>query len=268
MPDNPSKFSSKNDDGGNFNSEPEDIFEQTDNIKKSNSVTESNSQSAFSGANQNELKSNTNQSLIKENVQNKSKLLNVIIIFIIVVIFSSFIGFGMFWYYKNLLNKKENLTLNNSQTIKLEQNNLNINNQQEIKKEEIKLETQPTSFKNTDSIVEEKAINTKQPIQKIDLPPSKIDGETKKESEDLLLVEKKDSDNDGLSDEEELKYGTDLYRTDTDSDGLFDKEELVKYKTNPLDSDSDSDKYTDGDEVKNGYNPAGPGKLLDIPKNN
>ena len=47
-----------------------------------------------------------------------------------------------------------------------------------------------------------------------------------------------DSDQDGLSDEEEIFYGTD--------------------KNNP---DSDGDSYLDGEEVKKGYNPLGEGKL-------
>ncbi len=47
-----------------------------------------------------------------------------------------------------------------------------------------------------------------------------------------------DTDNDGLSDDEEAKYGCDINNPDTDGDG-----------------------YLDGDEVKNGYNPNGEGKL-------
>lgn len=47
-----------------------------------------------------------------------------------------------------------------------------------------------------------------------------------------------DTDNDGLSDDNEAKYGCDLNNPDTDGDG-----------------------YLDGDEVKNGYNPNGEGKL-------
>ncbi len=49
----------------------------------------------------------------------------------------------------------------------------------------------------------------------------------------------KDSDNDGLADELEKIYGTDLNNPDTDGDG-----------------------FKDGEEVKNGYNPKGPGKLF------
>lgn len=48
-----------------------------------------------------------------------------------------------------------------------------------------------------------------------------------------------DSDNDGLSDENELIYGTDNKNPDTDGDG-----------------------YLDGAEVSSGYNPRGPGKLI------
>jgi len=50
--------------------------------------------------------------------------------------------------------------------------------------------------------------------------------------------QEKDSDNDLLSDEYKKKLGT-----------------------NPNKSDSDGDGFKDGDEVKNGYNPLGPGKL-------
>lgn len=47
-----------------------------------------------------------------------------------------------------------------------------------------------------------------------------------------------DDDNDGLTNAKEATYGTDVHSVDTDGDG-----------------------FSDGDEVKNGYNPAGAGKL-------
>lgn len=53
--------------------------------------------------------------------------------------------------------------------------------------------------------------------------------------------------------------GTDMYQ-DSDKDGLADNMEGV-WGTNPYRSDTDGDGYTDGEEVDNGYNPAGPGKL-------
>lgn len=49
---------------------------------------------------------------------------------------------------------------------------------------------------------------------------------------------------------------------DTDQDGLTDVEEVV-YGTDQAQPDSDSDGYLDGDEVKNGYNPQGSGRLVD-----
>ncbi len=48
---------------------------------------------------------------------------------------------------------------------------------------------------------------------------------------------------------------------DSDQDGLSDEEELKIYNTNPMVKDTDHDGYSDGDEVKNGYNPNGDGKL-------
>lgn len=74
-----------------------------------------------------------------------------------------------------------------------------------------------------------------------------------------------DSDGDGLTDEEEARYGTSIRKPDTDNDGLFDREEVVVYKTNPLSADTDKDGYLDGAEVSGGYNPNGAGKLLQVP---
>jgi len=71
----------------------------------------------------------------------------------------------------------------------------------------------------------------------------------------------KDSDGDGLSDSQELSYGTKPFNNDTDRDGLKDGEEIFKYGTNPKNPDTDGDGYGDGDEVKAGFNPAGKGKL-------
>jgi len=72
-----------------------------------------------------------------------------------------------------------------------------------------------------------------------------------------------DTDQDGLSDEEEKKLGTDIDGVDTDNDGLFDREEVKVYKTDPLNEDSDGDGNLDGQEVKNGYDPLGSGVLFD-----
>lgn len=68
----------------------------------------------------------------------------------------------------------------------------------------------------------------------------------------------KDSDSDGLNDEEERRIGTDPLNPDTDSDGLIDFSEVdsVKgYHTNPLNPDTDGDGFKDGQEVINGFDP-------------
>lgn len=53
---------------------------------------------------------------------------------------------------------------------------------------------------------------------------------------------------------------------DSDNDGLTDLEE-TKYGTDPNNTDTDGDSYQDGNEVKNGYNPNGPGKIGEEIKN-
>lgn len=64
-----------------------------------------------------------------------------------------------------------------------------------------------------------------------------------------------DTDKDGISDEDEAIYGTDINKADTDDDGYTDFEELFLMGTDPLktdekDVDTDGDGLTDYDEVK------------------
>ncbi len=68
-----------------------------------------------------------------------------------------------------------------------------------------------------------------------------------------------DRDRDGLTDEQEATRGTNPDRADTDNDGLTDLEEIVTYKTDPTKADTDGDSFNDGQEVKAKYNPLGPG---------
>lgn len=63
-----------------------------------------------------------------------------------------------------------------------------------------------------------------------------------------------DDDGDGLTNSEELIYGTDIFSKDTDNDGLEDAEE-VRRGTNPLEPDTDGDGIYDGAEVLLGLNP-------------
>jgi outer membrane protein OmpA-like peptidoglycan-associated protein len=58
-----------------------------------------------------------------------------------------------------------------------------------------------------------------------------------------------DDDNDGLTNGEERRLGTNPQNQDTDADGLKDGEEINRYKTNALQPDTDGDGLSDGDEV-------------------
>lgn len=86
-------------------------------------------------------------------------------------------------------------------------------------------------------------------------------------NDQILFGEAVDTDKDGLDDVREKEIGSDRLSADTDKDGLSDGDEVIIWKTNPLNSDSDGDSYPDGTEVKNGYNPLGPGKLFNLPPN-
>ena len=64
-----------------------------------------------------------------------------------------------------------------------------------------------------------------------------------------------DIDGDGLSNIQEIELGTDPRKSDTDNDGLSDSDELNIYNTDPLNPDTDEDGLNDGDEVILGLNP-------------
>lgn len=64
-----------------------------------------------------------------------------------------------------------------------------------------------------------------------------------------------DSDGDGLSNTVEIGLGTNPRKIDTDNDGLSDYDEVNTHHTNPLQVDTDNDGLNDGDEVTLGLNP-------------
>ncbi len=68
------------------------------------------------------------------------------------------------------------------------------------------------------------------------------------------MAENNDRDHDGLSDEEETSFGTDVNNPDTDGDGLTDGEEYIR-GTNPLLTDTDGDNFNDYVEIQAGSDP-------------
>jgi len=111
-----------------------------------------------------------------------------------------------------------------------------------------------TEIKNTSP----ETATTPEPVVEITLP------EPVQPAETAVTPEPLDSDQDGLTDEEEAALGTNANNIDSDQDGLTDREEVKVYQTDPLNSDTDGDGYKDGEEIASGYNPKGQGKLLEI----
>jgi pimeloyl-ACP methyl ester carboxylesterase len=68
------------------------------------------------------------------------------------------------------------------------------------------------------------------------------------------MVQNNDRDHDGLTDEQEVSYGTNLSNPDSDGDGLKDGEEYAR-ETNPLVIDTDGDGFSDYEEVQTGTDP-------------
>ena len=74
----------------------------------------------------------------------------------------------------------------------------------------------------------------------------------------IYLFGQNDRDNDGLTDSEEARLGTDPLNSDTDGDGLTDGDEVHKYHTDPLKTDTDDDRLTDAEEIIHGTDPLKP----------
>ena len=67
-----------------------------------------------------------------------------------------------------------------------------------------------------------------------------------------------DRDGDGLTNKQELKYGTNPWLADSDADGLDDKFEVEEFKSDPSLIDTDEDGLTDKSEYILGTNPLNP----------
>ncbi len=77
-----------------------------------------------------------------------------------------------------------------------------------------------------------------------------------------------DKDGDGLTNTEELGYGTDPDDADTDNDLLNDGLEINVHGTDVFDYDTDGDGFSDGIEVFNGSDPLLAGSIPALPTSN
>lgn len=73
--------------------------------------------------------------------------------------------------------------------------------------------------------------------------------------EDLDLNSEEDLDFDKLTNKQEKKYKTNPLNADTDMDGLEDEYEINTSKTSPNKKDSDNDGLNDYDEIELGFDP-------------
>ncbi|MEA3449747.1 MAG: hypothetical protein U9Q85_02095 [Patescibacteria group bacterium] len=165
-----------------------------------------------------------------------SMMHKVLIPILIIVVVVHVIGGGIWAYYKFV--GSINLPFLNS---KVETQN-SASNEDDVPSKDVA----PPENDLLDNTTE----TNKADINKVDIPPE--------------IIDKTDTDKDGLSDQEEIQFGTDINNVDSDNDGLFDQEEVKVYKTDPLNPDTDGDGFLDGDEVKDGFDPLGEGKLYEL----
>ncbi len=83
---------------------------------------------------------------------------------------------------------------------------------------------------------------------------------------DGVLDIDEDTDNDALTNLEEIAANTNLVGVDTDNDGLTDGQEVKEYGTDPLKEDTDGDKASDNWEINNGFNPCVANVDFDVEK--
>ena len=170
----------------------------------------------------------------------KEPVLGKIILGIIFVVILGGLGFGGWWIYNNYFNEASNITAGNVENTATTPTASNV----EI--------VAPTTTGN------ENDVNS----ATTGTVPTDTDLNRDINNDKILFGEPIDTDKDGLDDVREGEIGTKANIADTDGDGLIDGDEVIIWKTDPLKPDTDGDTHVDGKEVKNGYNPLGPGKLF------
>lgn len=169
----------------------------------------------------------------------KAPILGKVLVFVVGVVVLGGLGFGGFWVYGKFL-KKSPAVLPPVDLTSSEPENTPVENL-------------PPAEAPAPVVAEVAA-----PTATAEIP-------AQMKNDSILFGQPVDTDKDGLDDIREREIGTNLANVDTDADGLSDSDEVLIWKTDPLNPDSDGDSYVDGKEVRNGYNPLGPGKLFNAP---
>lgn len=226
----------------NLPTEPDDMFDGVENAEKipdalSAGLLKKKEGGDSFGINQGQLKP-TYMPDTGSMYEMKQPILGKVLMVLIILVLLGGIGFGGWYLYNNFVMPTTN-TVAEKNIVDSNENKTEV----PVADEEIKIDT---------------AIDSNQ-------IPAAADVSAKMNNDKILFGESVDSDKDGLDDVREKEIGTDPKKSDTDEDGLNDNDEVIIWKTNPLVIDTDGDTYKDGEEVKNGYNPLGAGKLFNIP---
>jgi len=168
----------------------------------------------------------------------KGPVIGKVLFLLIIIIFILAIGLGAWWAYTKLFKNSSTVMTTTSTTAVTKTKAETILTATDT----VKVQDSKTDASNT---------------------TTQIDNQIT--SDQILFGEPVDTDGDGLDDIREKQLGTDINKKDTDGDGLTDGDEYYIWKTKPLNKDTDGDSYLDGEEIKYGYSPLGPGKLISIP---
>ncbi|MFH1790342.1 MAG: hypothetical protein ABH832_04730 [bacterium] len=172
----------------------------------------------------------------------KEPILGKIVFIVMLVIVAIGLVIGGWWAYSTIISGNNNNSANYLAPI-------------------APIVTLPTSSQNTAPVATTTA--TQQSVTTTLQTTSSISGQMNRDN--ILFGQTPDTDKDGIDDIREQELKTDPNNSDSDNDGLSDGDEVLVWNTDPLNPDSDNDTYLDGEEIKNGYNPLGPGRLFQLP---
>jgi hypothetical protein len=243
-------FNDLNNANNQNHQEVDDIFADTDSAKEPVSNN--------SGIETRRVGLNSNSAVAEAPVEKagSGKILKIVLILVVV----SIVGLGGYLVYSKLLNNGSAKVTTDSNLVTPSSSSANNNpstnssTDNSANSEDTGSVVTPTSEQTTpdDSLAN---ASSSLPASDIPLIPG-VNAPAESTATDtpgaLLNV---DSDLDGVSDAEEKTVGSNPNVIDSDNDNLSDYEEIRIYKTNPIVADTDGDGYLDGAEVKSGYDP-------------